>query len=830
MRLIAVVPAVALLSGATAGLILGEVPWSVGTIALVAASGTAGWALGARRPAVLVVAAPLGFFGGGAMLTASAWQRAWCPPLRVAYERFAAGGGAAVVLTGVLRADAMPRTSGVSLSVEVTSVRHVPTGPATGPTPHDVPGEVQVHGGVLITVGGELARTRLSEWRAGRTIRVPVYLRRPARYLNPGAPDEERSLARRGATLVGSAKSGALVEIVGRGSRPAEAAGRARAYVRRVVQRSVGRWSARSAGIVTAILIGDRAGLDDEVERRLQEAGTFHVIAISGGNIAILAGIMLTLFRLAGTLGRAATLSAMAVLISYAYLVGGGASVNRATFMAVLYLTGRLMDLRGPPWNVLAVAAALLVTLHPLSVAEPGFLLTFGATIAIIFVVPLTMRAPLPPAVAPVVATMAASLAAELMLFPVGASLFSRVTFAGIVLNLAAVPAMAIVQIAGMTVVLLSLIAPLPATVAGWVAHVAAEVLVQSGGLVHLVPFVTWRVAPPSWLVLATYYTAIVLAALIWSRPRRTTGQRSRAARVAFRTAMALAGGSALWILVQPWTFASNRPDGSLRVVFLDVGQGDATFVRFPSGQTLLVDAGGLPSGSSYDVGDRVVAPVLRFWGIRRLNTLALTHGDVDHIGGAPSVVSEFQPAEIWEGIPVPRLRLLRHIRTLGEDIGARWTNLQSGDRMAVGDVDVLVHHPALPDWERQDPRNDDSLVIELRRHDVSIVLAGDIGHAVESELADRIAASRVRVLKVPHHGSATSSGYQFVRALAPRVAVVSAGRANTFGHPVPAVLDRYRSIGASIFRTDEDGAISVETDGRRIAVSTFSGRSEVFE
>src|SRR4029079_9711724 len=194
----------------------------------------------------------------------------------------------------------------------------------------------------------------------GRMIRAPAQIRAPSFYLDPGVPDQQRVLARRGVALVGTVKSGALVEVESRGSCWSEIAASIRAFSRRAIAASVGRWSRRAAGIVTAIVIGDRSGLDDEVERRLQEAGTYHVIAISGGNIAILAGLMLGAFRIAGMLGRVAMLSAIAVLVAYARLVGGGASVDRATLMAVVYFAAKLIDQRSPPLNILACAAACL--------------------------------------------------------------------------------------------------------------------------------------------------------------------------------------------------------------------------------------------------------------------------------------------------------------------------------------------------------------------------------------------------------------------------------------------------------------------------------------
>src|SRR5205823_6626374 len=157
-----------------------------------------------------------------------------------------------------------------------------------------------------------------------------------------------------------------------------------------------------------------------------------------------------------------------------------------------------------------------------------------------------------------------------------------------------------------------------------------------------------------------------------------------------------------------------------------------------------------------------------------------LTHGDPDHIGGAASVIREFRPREVWEGIPVPPFAPLAALRTAAAEAGARWTSVKAGDHRIVDDVEIVVRHPGVPDWERQRVRNDDSIVLELRWRDVSVLLTGDIGKAVERTLPP-LPPAPLRIVKVPHHGSLTSSTTEFVRALGPRIAVVSAGRANHF-------------------------------------------------
>jgi competence protein ComEC len=259
----------------------------------------------------------------------------------------------------------------------------------------------------------------------------------------------------------------------------------------------------------------------------------------------------------------------------------------------------------------------------------------------------------------------------------------------------------------------------------------------------------------------------------------------------------------------------------------MDAGQGDAFLLSFPNGRTMAVDAGGVSLRGDFDIGERVLGPALRGRGIGRLDYFLLTHPDPDHLGGGMSLVRDFAPREVWTGIPVANHEPSRRLREHGDAARAAWRSVRRGDRLWIGGVELRVHHPPAPDWERQRVRNDDSVVLELRLGRVSLLLTGDIEREAEHALAPVLTDLLPTViLKSPHHGSATSSGAAFLAAVKPAAVLISCGRGNPYGHPVKSVLERYRAIGAAVFRTDLEGQLEVATDGARVEVSTFTGRT----
>jgi competence protein ComEC len=243
-----------------------------------------------------------------------------------------------------------------------------------------------------------------------------------------------------------------------------------------------------------------------------------------------------------------------------------------------------------------------------------------------------------------------------------------------------------------------------------------------------------------------------------------------------------------------------------------------------------MVDAGGLSQSAEFDVGDRVLGPALRHRGVRRLDYLAITHGDHDHIGGAMSLVRDFDPREIWYGTYVNNHAPSMQLQSMAVYKRTAWRWLLAGDRVELGGVEIRVHHPAPEDWQRQKVRNDDSVVMELRYGQVSLLMTGDVSREVEESLIPSLDLLPIVILKSPHHGSGSSSSQQFIDKVKPRVVLVSCGRGNPFGHPQPYVVERYRAVGAEILRTDMDGQIELVTDGVSIHATKFAKHAEAHE
>ena len=417
-------------------------------------------------------------------------------------------------------------------------------------------------------------------------------------------------------------------------------------------------------------------------------------------------------------------------------------------------------------------------------------------------------------------------------MMPILAQDFHRVSLAGPLSNIPAVILTGLIVPLGFLTLLATFVwARLSLLLARMLGFLAASLL-AAVKWVSAWPRMSYRIpGPPLWLIVAFFVTlmcvAVAARAVVALRANRFA-RRQFAPPIRPLEWAAIIALVVLTALVATHPFAPVLNRGKLEVSVLDVGQGDSIFAAFPDGRTMLIDGGGQPGSewvggqrSGLDVGEQVVSPYLWSRGIKHLDVVALTHAHHDHLDGLHSVLQNFRVGELWIGRD-EETHAFEDLLKEAREHGVRVVHEVSGSKFDWDGVtgDVLWPADLTPVNEAS---NDDSLVLRLEDGSVRFLLAGDIQKKVEQRLVREDAEIAADFLKVPHHGSKTSSTPDFVAAVAPKVAVVSAGEANPFGHPAPGTVERYAQAGVRLLRTDRDGAVTALTDGHALTVTTFA-------
>jgi len=640
-------------------------------------------------------------------------------------------------------------------------------------------------------------------------------------FRNPDGFDYAAHLARDGIHVTGSVSADRLVTL--EEPRPPWPA-RVR---ERALGASAGARPPASAALLAGLLLGERTDLPRELDDGFRRAGVYHVLAVSGFNVALLAAAVFALCKLLRLDRRASAVVAIGLVSGFAAIVGPEPSVLRAVVMAVLVLAALLLEREAAVANSLALAALVILALRPGDLLDPGFQLSFAATAGII-------AAPLPRGL--VGGALGVSLAAQLAVLPITLVHFNQLSTIGVVANLGVVPLAGLATVVGLLGVGLAFVSTTLAQVAFdavWPVLLALRAVVA---LAAAVPGAVLHLPAPPWLAILSYALALGLA-LRWWRARASPSRAGRVAGMAAFALLVVAVALEAWPLLRP-------PDGRLRIAALDVGQGDAIVLEGPDGRAVLVDAG---SGGAMrlDAGERVVAPYLWNRGLLRLTAVVVTHEDADHAGGMRAIQRGFSIGETWDAETLSRgprwiggamITLVRPLRAGGGGAagplrdplllgaaGSRGSDTSTAASVA-SVVEEGARHPSAPGSRRS--RNDEAIVLRVEYGLASFLLTSDIEAAREQALVAAGTPLAATVLKVAHHGSRSSSTTTFLRAVRPAVAVISVGARNPYGHPDAGVLARLADVGARIYRTDADGAVILETDGRALTVTRWAARA----
>lgn len=559
-----------------------------------------------------------------------------------------------------------------------------------------------------------------------------------------------------------------------------------------------------------ALLLADVGGITPDIRQRFSDAGLIHVLAISGLHVGLVAGAIELLARALRVRRRAAAAVAAAGALAYVGLLGFPPAALRSGSMLAAIALSRIRQRPTSPWAVLAVGAAIPLASGVSVAASLGYQLSVIGVAALLAAGALSRRW----------STLAerhdwrgtlgrailASTAATAASAPIVAWHFGRLSLVGPLANIVAAPVVAFLQPLLFLALALAPVPPaaaLAADAARPVLHLFDAVAAGAAAL----PGASVPVAPT---LVGAACLGVAMAALLVACVATFPGRALVAAAAALTMAV--------------WLPVTRRDTGRLELHLLDVGQGDAVALRTPAGRWLLVDAGRVWRGG--DAGRRTVLPYLR----RRGGPLAafiLSHPHADHVGGAASVLRTMRPAEYWDaGYPAGGEAYSRSLAEAA-DHRIHWRRVHPRDSLLVDGVVVRFLAPdsawaaGLPD------ANSASTVALVSYGAVRILLTGDAEAAEEDWLAARYGreALRADILKVAHHGSRTSTTPGFLDAVRPRLALVSVGLGNDYGHPDQDVMARLAASGALVLRTDQLGAVVVRTDGEKLEVETAGDR-----
>lgn len=648
--------------------------------------------------------------------------------------------------------------------------------------------------------------------RIGSRIEVTGTLEIPQTASNPGQFDQASYYGARGIGLF--LYDGHVREQSGSYSRPGEAACALREALLLRLQTALSALSREDAGVLSAMLLGDRGDLDEETAALYKSGGISHVLAISGLHISMAGMALYCACRFVfGGFGLPAAVSGL-VMIFYGWFTGGSVSTTRAVVMFLLYLLAQVLGREYDRWSALAFAGFFILVRQPLQLFQCGFQLTMLSVAGVETALMCQRRSyrrkkksRLPKRVKSLCETLRVSLTIQAFTLPCMLYWFCEYAPWGILMNLVVLPLMPVVLGFGALGMAAACVLGGAAAFLAGPAHAVLALYLALCRAVGNLPLGTVICGAPKGWQMLLYGAGLLL--LLAGRGKRIRRVLLLAGLCLFFYPAASNGGS-----LAEDVRARLTGREYLKLTFLDVGQGDAIFLRAPDGTVWLIDGG---SSTESRVGKYRLIPFLKNQGIGRVDYVIATHPDADHINGLSELFSDSEGIRI-KCLAVHPTALKEEsgqaLAALAEGAGARVVRIGRGDGFLNGSLTLACLWPEKDGASTE--KNQNSLVFRLDYGSFSALLTGDLEGGVEEELVSSGTLSRVRLLKAGHHGSKNATSEALLSAVSPAVAVLSYGEGNRYGHPARETLERLEAAGVNCLRTAASGALTVRADGKR--------------
>jgi len=564
--------------------------------------------------------------------------------------------------------------------------------------------------------------------------------------------------------------------------------------------------SNETSGLLRGLLLADRSEIDYETKNAFINSGVIHILAVSGLHVGYVLVIFIFLFGRFGIYTR--SILTIIGLLMFMFITGVPPSVFRATLMAVILIIAFLFNRSTNLINSIALAAVIILLFNPAEVFNPGYQLSFAAVLSIGIIYPyidtsiskLKLKNRL---IEYILLFLGVSISAQIGTLPFTLAYFSKLSVIALITNLFVIPVVGIIISAAFITILIGSFAP-------WIAiYFASANDLISNIMMSFISFTGKLDISFLWIRDYTFYDAVIfyfglgfiLVFIKWIE------------KTYLKFIIILLMLLSIFVYS---TFDDKAllEDNKFYVLMIDVGQGDAFLIKYPNGKTALIDAG--EANPFIDNGEKIITPLLDYFGIDKIDYGFISHLDLDHYGGFISLIYNHRINEVYRPLPDSSSKSKRFEKFLKEKNIK--TNIYTRSALNFGNVNIYILNNPYDYFYRSFSSNDKSGILKIVYGKTSFLFMGDAEYPAENYLSSNFGEMlNADVLKVGHHGSPTGSSQAFINLVTPKISLVSAGIKNKFNHPAESVINSLRSINSEIYRTDLQGAVLLQSDGDSI-------------